>query len=420
MLCSRPFRALPGLLCVLVLCLAGPAPLRAGPEADGKRKLERYPASFSLAVKKAIADGVDVLRSLQKPEGHWGDPAHDQAMGHTALPLLAMLKAGVPAADDAVQRAFAALRPMQLQRVYSVALYMMAIHAAYAPHVDTLDTEVGSDRHGRVQPDETHKQLSDVDRKAMSDGLGFLLRAQNASGLWHYGEPGETSTTAHDLSNSQYGLLGLRAAMDSGFDVERKVWQTALRALLEHQDVKGEGLDLLDHRVKDGYVFDSKEPAEVRGFHYTTARKNGPLGENTVWSNPATGSMTTAGVACVAICQEGLWRSRAFKGADRRRSRDAVRDGLAWMQEQFTVTENPGHPAKAHHRYYLYGLERMGMLTGHRWIGRHDWYKEGADLLLATQDPSFGGWGDQVETSFGILFLKRATRGARTVVVTGD
>ena len=145
---------------------------------------------------------------------------------------------------------------------------------------------------------------------------------------------------------------------------------------------------------------------------------DGPLGEKTVFSTPATGSMTTAGVACMAICQEGLWRSRKFKGGDRKKSRDSVRDGLAWMQVHFTVTENPGHPRKAHHMYYLYGLERMGMLTGTRWLGTHDWYKAGADLLLERQTPIHGGWGNHVNTSFGILFLKRATRGADTVVLT--
>ena len=32
--------------------------------------------------------------------------------------------------------------------------------------------------------------------------------------------------------------------------------------------------------------------------------------------------------------------------------------------------------------YYLYGLERVGRLTAQRFIGEHDWYREGADHLV--------------------------------------
>lgn len=40
--------------------------------------------------------------------------------------------------------------------------------------------------------------------------------------------------------------------------------------------------------------------------------------------------------------------------------------------------------------------------------GAHDWYREGADLLLSLQREN-GSWGDHVETAFAVLFLKRAT-----------
>lgn len=383
-----------------------------------KQKVERYPPSFRLAVREAIARGATRLKALQSIPGHWGDPNHDQVMGHTALPLLALLKAGVPADDPHVKRALKALATMKMHRVYSVAVYLMAIQALYAPKLDTLDTEVGTKRHKRVKPKEVRARLTPGHAKIVEDGLDYLLRAQNASGLWNYDVPAAESEVTRDLSNVQYALLGLRAAADCGFKVKARVWQAALRGLLEHQDDKGDEVALVRKEVRDGYAYSSKEKAEARGFHYRTTRKNGPLGENTLWATPATGSMTTAGVACMAICQEGLWRTRRFKGSDRKKSRDSIRDGLAWMQKHFTVTENPHHPRGAHHLYYLYGLERMGMLTGTRWVGEHDWYREGADLLLARQDAARRGWGSNVDTSFAMLFLKRATRGRDTVVLT--
>jgi hypothetical protein len=60
----------------------------------------------------------------------------------------------------------------------------------------------------------------------------------------------------------------------------------------------------------------------------------------------------------------------------------------------------------------------MGILYGTQKIGRHEWYPEGAALLLAEQtaDGSLKGtdlsWVETTtwDTRFAILFLRRATR----------
>ena len=97
-----------------------------------------------------------------------------------------------------------------------------------------------------------------------------------------------------------------------------------------------------------------------------------------------------------------------------------MRDALAWLQEHYTVTANPGEKEKeAHLHYYLYGLERAMMLAGRRWIGRHDWYLDGARHLLALEK-EHEAWGRHEPTSFAILFLKRATaRPTDVPVITG-
>ena len=84
------------------------------------------------------------------------------------------------------------------------------------------------------------------------------------------------------------------------------------------------------------------------------------------------------------------------------------------------MTRNPGHPAKQFQYYYLYALERVGMLYGTESIGPHEWYPEGANYLLGGQRAN-GSWADPAEayfaeqepvwsTCYAILFLKRATR----------
>ena len=71
-----------------------------------------------------------------------------------------------------------------------------------------------------------------------------------------------------------------------------------------------------------------------------------------------TGSMTSAGITALTICEVMLRNSKQAKKLrkERARMRDAVHAGYAWMLNNFSVRKNKhGH---AFHFYYLYGLER--------------------------------------------------------------
>jgi hypothetical protein len=134
--------------------------------------------------------------------------------------------------------------------------------------------------------------------------------------------------------------------------------------------------------------------------------------------------MTTAGIACLAIVKERLGETGKLTPALAQRLDVGLLDGLAWLTDTFTVTDNPVvPPAPAMwHYYYLYGLERVGSLTGVRFVGKNDWYRQGADHLLGAQKKE-GGWesaigagkpadnteSDIVQTCFALLFLKRST-----------
>ena len=380
----------------------------------GAFKVERYPPSWRLKVAESIERGVESIKRMQESDGHWGGAKDPQVMGHTALPLLTLLKAGVPADDEHVTLAFTFLDTQAFSYTYSAACYLMAIHARYAPHLDTLDTDVDTARAARSDPAATKALLSPVHAKRVEQGLAFLRSAQTADGLWSYGVQLE-GRRDYDLSNTQYALLGLRAAADCGAEVPDEVWRASLRALATHQEAKGPKSELQTLEVKDGYAFQHRDASSARGWRYKDEFTDGPLGKATVPTLPTTGSMTTSGLGCLAIAREGLWHTRRFTGRERKQVEDALRDGLTWLQDHYDVTDNPGAPG-ANHLYYLYGLERAGMLLGRRWVGTHDWYREGADLLMGLQTEA-GAWGDHVACSFAVLFLKRATR---TPDVTGD
>jgi hypothetical protein len=57
--------------------------------------------------------------------------------------------------------------------------------------------------------------------------------------------------------------------------------------------------------------------------------------------------------------------------------------------------------------YFLWSLERVGVIYGIETIGNIDWYEYGANLLIASQQQN-GSWGSLVNTSFALLFLSRS------------
>ncbi|HUY33061.1 MAG TPA: hypothetical protein VMV69_09790 [Pirellulales bacterium] len=95
--------------------------------------------------------------------------------------------------------------------------------------------------------------------------------------------------------------------------------------------------------------------------------------------------------------------------------RQALARGLSWMGRHFSVHANAGLGGQGWLLYYLDSVERVGRLTKEPLIGEHDWYREGAELLLDTQDKLSGSWKGQghveddphVGTSFARLFLAK-------------
>ncbi|HEY3320196.1 MAG TPA: DUF4159 domain-containing protein [Planctomycetota bacterium] len=180
-----------------------------------------------------------------------------------------------------------------------------------------------------------------------------LQRFQNPDGGWG------------DYSRTQYALLGLKAAREMSIDIPPEVFKRAKRFMETGQN-------------KDG------------SWAYTPAGGNGY------------GSMTTAGISSLFIANEQNYKESPVCGAAP--NDDAMQSALRWLGEHFSVTENPCH--NGYHFYYLYALERIGVLTGQRYIGGHDWYREGADYLVSTQAKD-GSWprGGTLGTEFALLFL---------------
>jgi hypothetical protein len=310
-----------------------------------------WPAGPALAaptqteVNGAIERGAAwLLGQRDQATGNW-QTRHtgEYAMGVMALGGLALRKSGIEPEQAPHPELIERLAKLEVakEKTYSVALYAVYLRALSAKkHVDRI------------------KECAD-----------FLIRHQGPDGLWGYPD-GRT-----DLSNAQFALLGLKAAVEVGIDVPAKVWAKSLDYLLSGAE-------------KDG------------GFNYV------PTGKAA--GDPATGSMTAAALAGLKLCVDFLPKEARAEAQSK-----GVRDrAFEWLEKRFVVEMNPGSDQS--HYYYLYAVERLGGFYERREIGGVSWYALGARHLLDWQKKD-GSWrsGNVEDTCFALLFLNRASVSAK-------
>ncbi len=320
-------------------------------------------------VERAIRDGVKYLIKRQNDNGSWPDSDARAHAGTTGLAALALLTAGEKADSVPVSRALTFLqqfRPTDLNSTYSVSLQTMVF--------------------AQADPDRF--------RIAIAGNVAWLEKAQikpgdqggqaHWPGTWTYelnkGTPG-------DNSNSQYALLGLNAAAEVGVPIKPEVWALARQYWELAQ--RGDG-----------------------GWSYMPQA-----------GDPTSGSMTCAGVSSLIITglkryegQEVLLPNGQIRNCGKGGINPNLQRGIDWLSGHFRVSENfPKNQTWKY--YYLYGLERAGRLSGLRYFGDHDWYREGAEFLVHTdqRDGIEGFWTGRdaterdpiVATSFSLLFLAK-------------
>ncbi len=319
-------------------------------------------------VRSAIERGVAFLKRTQNQDGSWPEQTGFPG-GVTCLCSLALLNAGVPLNDPDLQRALQYIEKIEPDKTYVVSLQTMVWCMA-----------------------EPNRYANLIGRN-----VKWLEDLQNTggprSGTWSY----SPQISGGDRSNTQFAMLALHEAERAGVPVSPRVWERALTSWLSSQNNDGSW----------GYF----------------VLPNG--------SSPGTGSMTCAGVTSVYIASLRASAGDAeivgndLKCCGAHQDNPAVRamdNGLAWLGNNFTLQANPGSAA-GWMMYYLYGIERVGRMTSHRFFSsrdfkRYDWYRMGAETLIARQDPLAGYWkGDnhtesnpQIGTSFALLFLAKGRR----------
>lgn len=309
-------------------------------------------------VRKAIEEGKKFLRNQQvevdEATGHWEIDINAKARkgGWTSLAVLALLNAGEDPKAKVVQRAMNYLRTVEPYDTYVVGLQTMAFVEAGDP-----------------------KDLIRIQRN-----VDWLVKTRVMQGNdllgWGYRAGGASA----DNSNTQYALLGLWAGKSAGAKVDRAVWESIRQFYVNNQDASG-------------------------GWYYIPQYRTPTL------------TMSTAGVCGLLIAGQELNADQqqldkrtgvAAKCGQYPEDR-AMANGMKYVVDHFNTEVR-------HHLFYnLYGIERTGRLSGQRFFGDHDWYREGCQYLVKNQQDD-GSWylrgqgfdtWPVISTSFSLLYLSK-------------
>jgi hypothetical protein len=317
------------------------------------------PAKESLAdqVRKAIDQGKKFLRDQQvvtaDGQGHWEVDLNSKGRpgGWSSLALLALLNAGEEPKSQVIQRGLRYLRTVDPTDTYVVGLQTMVFVEAGFP-----------------------EDLARIQRN-----VDWLVNARVRRGKELQGWGYRGSSPGADNSNTQYALLGLWAGRLGGAKIDKEVWES----------------------IRDFYTR-TQEPAG--GWYYIPAYRSPTL------------TMTTAGLCGLLIAgqalatdQQQLQKNGVAQKCGLYPEDKAAALAMDWVIRNFRVDVR-------HHLFYnIYGIERAGRLTGQRFFGDHDWYREGCQHLVRLQQEDgswylrgqgFDAW-PVVSTSFSLLFLSK-------------
>jgi hypothetical protein len=185
----------------------------------------------------------------------------------------------------------------------------------------------------------------------------------------------ELPTAVWDNSNSQYGLLGVWAGAEVGVEVPMDYWLGVERHWMNNQLQTGE-------------------------WNYNGQDKRGYYG------------MTLAGIASLFVTHDYLDAPALGAETGREPFSPHLAYALMWL-EQGDNCLRVSDPPLYFLGYNLFGLERVGLASGFKYFGKHDWYRQLAVKVVATQWPN-GAWGREqqgeeafIDTAYMVLFLSR-------------
>jgi hypothetical protein len=206
------------------------------------------------------------------------------------------------------------------------------------------------------------------DRSALRADVLYLLMTHH-EGAYTYAGQRTGGSAVHgvpgrwDNSNSQYGLLGVWSGAEVDVEVPPEYW------------------------------------AAVNKHWTITQQPDGTWGYVT---GPGSVSMTAAGTASMFVADDYLNGNKFGLRVGREPFSPPLKKALDWWEKDGSYDL----PVAAFWGYTLYGIERVGLASGFKYLGKRDWYREMARDVVARQMQD-GSWGDSIDTAYALLFLAR-------------
>ncbi|MGF1632288.1 MAG: DUF4159 domain-containing protein [Phycisphaerae bacterium] len=301
-------------------------------------------------VDKAVTDAVKFLYDKQNDRGTWDIPRRTadsgsgtnggQWGGRTALMTYALLAAGESPEDPRLARAIKWLEEAEIVGVYAIGMRAQV----WANLPDTPESR-------RRLLREAQFFAEAIQKDGANRGLFDYLVVQN---------------NRVDKSAAQYGVLGLWAVAQR-LEVPPALWAETEQGWLRWQQPDG------------GWAYSGKPTA----------------------NKPTTPALACAGLASLFITQDYL---HADQGVNCRGNvtNPAIQKGLNFLAKDIDKVFTKGW--KDHQFYTIYGIERVGVASGLKYIGNTDWFETGSEFLVKNQNGN-GSWGNEVDTAFALLFL---------------
>ncbi|MEZ6057424.1 MAG: prenyltransferase/squalene oxidase repeat-containing protein [Planctomycetaceae bacterium] len=390
------FRLLGMVLCAVLLCQS---PLWAVTDAE---------------VEAARQKGIQFLLDSQQEDGSWVFEKHE--VGITSLSAIALIENGILITDPLIEKAERYVRSNYLETTgtYDIALAILFL-----------------------------SRLGDPDnRSVIRDLAARLIAGQNVEGGWGYTCPKVRSSVLSgtaklpdpmagvgDNSCTQFAVLGLWVASRSNVDIDATM-QLVARRFAKTQNEDG------------GWTYNPfKAPvADAAGGEVPADGTPDPMKKPV--AQPSSSTMTFAGLFCVTVARATQIRAAKEGRTVRRPSTTRPKPGASTddTAEPEVPFVDPGADAKtlkddpvfqkglskatafapgvsnAGARYFLWSVERMGVILGMNKFGTTDWFDVGAGALLKIQAENgsweHATWGANADTAFAILFLRKANLGS--------
>ena len=206
------------------------------------------------------------------------------------------------------------------------------------------------------------------DNRVLRTDVAALLKAANKGAYTYYDNTSDAGREGNwDNSNSQYGLLGVWSGAEADIVIPSSYWTEVEKTLDELPGVQ----------VDSG---------QYRQTEYS------PLL-----------TMTCAGIASLFVCHDWLDAAKYGTAVGRPPMSAALKKALDWLEEGDQFDQHVGGDEWG---YTLYSVERVGLASGLKFFGKHNWYPELANQVLSRQGDD-GAWGSRIDTAYALLFLSR-------------